>query len=257
MAAASMNAPRPLHQRLIASVGVVAAVLLAAGAILDTISNANALISEPVTYVGSAILLLGVTVAHFALRSAPLTWVVKGNLTRITGLGATSFAVALGLIGLLWLPRAAERMRPPDRAATNWIDLLWSGKKLSVDIGDLPEHARGSLLVEGRSYAVWYQQVPCLWQSYGPAQLPAWMDGALVDHHYNKAGTAIGRDAHLNRTDSATATSECNSPRDRKMVVLGLPVDIDRRGYITFGGSEHRIGALRAPNRWMWPWSRQ
>jgi hypothetical protein len=65
---------------------------------------------------------------------------------------------------------------------------------------------------------------------------------------------AIGRDAHLNRIESATATADCNSPRDRKMVVHGLLVDIDRRGYITYGGSQHRIGALRAPGHLPWLW---
>jgi hypothetical protein len=150
---------------------------------------------------------------------------------------------------------ASHWMQPPDRATLNWVQLLWSGKKLSVDIGDLPEHAKGSLLVEGQSYIAWYQQDPCLWQSTGPVQLPMSMGAEVVENHYSKAGVSIGRDAHLNRTESATATSECHSPRERKMVVHGLPVDIDRRGYLTFGGTQHRIGALRIPG-WAWPWSK-
>jgi hypothetical protein len=181
---------------------------------------------------------------------------IKEELTRITRLRATSLAAVLGLIALLWLS-ASYWMQPPDRATINWVELLWSGKKLSVDIGDLPEHAKGSLLVEGRSYTVWYQQDPCLWQSTGPVQLPKSRGGEVVENHYNKAGVAIGREAHLNRTESATATAECNSPRDRKMVVLGLGVDIDRRGYLSFGGSQHRIGALRVPDGWAWPWSKR
>lgn len=183
---------------------------------------------------------------------------VNANKTKITGLGPNSAAIIAGFLGLLWLPRAAEAIRAPDRSTIDWTDLLWSGRHVVVDIGDLPDNARGSLLVEGRSYVVWYQQEPCLWQSYGPAELPKWMGGGgIVEHHFNKAGTSVGRDRHLNETESATATGDCNSPHDRKMVVLGLPVDIDRRGYLSFGGAQNRIGAIRAPNRWAWPWSRK
>jgi hypothetical protein len=251
-----MNTPKPLHQRLISIIVVAGGVLLFAAVSLDTISRVNTLIPESITYIGTFALVLGCAIAHFALRTFPLTWVVNGQPTRITGLGTKPFAVILGLIALLWLPRAVERLRAPDPATIDWVELLWSGKRLTVDIGDLPEHARGSLLVEGRSYIVWYQQEPCLWQSYGPAQLPKWMEGVVVEQHYNKAGPSIKLDRHLNETESATSIGDCNSPRDRKMVVLSLPVQFDCRGYISFGGSQHRIGALRVPDHWVWPWSR-
>lgn len=179
---------------------------------------------------------------------------IEREQARIIRLRATSLAAVLGLTGLLWL-LASHWMQPTERATINWVQLLWSGKKLSVDIGDLPEHAKGSLLVEGQSYNIWYQQDPCLWQSTGPVQLPNSMGAEVVENHYSKAGMSIGRDAHLNRTESTTATSECNSPREHKMVVHGLPVHIDRRGYLTFGGTQHRIGALRVPG-WTWPWSK-
>jgi hypothetical protein len=183
-----MAASRPFHQQLIERTGAVCTALLALGSILDTISTANAWISEPVTYIGSAVLLVGVAVTHLALRFAPLTWMVKGKLTKINRLGATSLAIVFALIGLLWFPRAAQWIQSADRTTINWVELLWSGEKLSVDIGDLPEHARGSLLVEGRSYIVWYQHDPCLWQSNGPAKLPKSMGGEVVEQHYNKAG---------------------------------------------------------------------
>jgi hypothetical protein len=136
-----------------------------------------------------------------------------------------------------------------DRTAIGWTELLWSGETLTVEIGDLPDHARGSLLVEGRTYSVRYQQQPCLWESSGPAQQRS---GEVVESHFNRAGPGIK--PYLALKDSGTAT-DCNSPRDRKMVVLGLPVDLDRRGYISFGGAEHRIGELQVPSsRWPWPW---
>lgn len=238
------------------AIGYGVAALLFAGSFLDAINSANSLVSARVTYLGTFVLLVGTMCLHAVLRVCPLRWVTKGQLTRLTGLGVGQVAAVLGVVAVLWIPRVAELTRPTDRAAIRWADLLWNGDKLVVDIGDLPEHARGSLLVEGQSYTVWYQQEPCLWQSDGPAQLPKWMNGDIVEHHYNKTGPPVGAGAHLNPTESATATSDCNSPHDRKMVVLGLPVDFDRRGVFTFGGANHPIGAIRIPPRRRWPWSK-
>lgn len=65
----------------------------------------------------------------------------KWDLARIIRLRITRLITVLGVIGLLWL-LTSHWIQPPDRATINWVQLLWSGKKLSVDIGDLPEHAR-------------------------------------------------------------------------------------------------------------------
>jgi hypothetical protein len=65
-----------------------------------------------------------------------------------------------------------------------------------------------------------------------------------VENHYNKAGPTVR--PHLNKTESGTQ-SECNSPRNGKLMVLGLPLDFDRRGQLTFGGKIHHIGEIRIP----------
>lgn len=48
-----------------------------------------------------------------------------------------------GLLAVLWLPRAVERLRPRDRATNAWADRLLSGERMIVDIGDLPDNAKG------------------------------------------------------------------------------------------------------------------
>jgi hypothetical protein len=247
-----MKAARPFYQLLIVGIGATAGVFLVVGSILDLILKADTLISPPVRYIGTIILVVGATATHLILRSWPLSLGIDRKQSRIKGLGITGLLIVLASLVLLWLPRAAQLVQPPDRATIDWIELLWSGMALTVDVGELPEPARGSLVVEGRSYTVWYLRGPCLWQSTGPAQLPSRMGGEIVEKHYNIAGVSIGPTAHLNKIESATATSECHSPRDRKMVLHGLAVDIDRYGYLSFGGSQHRIAALRPPGKWFW-----
>ena len=189
----SRNAARPPHQRVLVIVGVVLAAAILAGSVLDAISNANALISPGITYVGTVVLLIGYSTLHFVLRRYPLPWVVKGEQIRITGLGGNQLAAVLGLIGILWVPRAADVVRPPDRTDINWADLLWSGEKMTLEIvEELPDHMRQSRLVEGAEYTLWFQREPCIWRSYGPMRQPKDVNGgALVPHHFNKSGTSI------------------------------------------------------------------
>src|SRR5687767_6187195 len=83
---------------------------------------------------------------------------------------ATAIATALGILGLLWLPSGVNRITAPvDRTKINWVDLLWRGETLTVDLGELPEHVRGSFLVHDRSYTVRFQQDGCVWFSEGPS----------------------------------------------------------------------------------------
>ena len=208
--------------------------------------EANTLISPPVSYIGTVILVIGGPTTLLILRCWPLPWVVVGEVQN-QGLGITGFLIVLASLVLLWLPRAAQLMQPPDRATINWIELLWSGKAMTVDVGELPEHARGSLLVGGRSYTVWYLRGPCLWQTTGPAQLPHWMGGEIVEKHYNVAGVVIGPTAHLNKI-ICDGESECHSPRIGNWCSRFCS-DIDRDGYLTFGGSQHPIAALRPPDK--------
>jgi hypothetical protein len=190
------------------------------------------------------ILSVGGIVVQVLLARRPLRWVISGQLTRLSGLGPRNFAALLGLIALLWVPRVVDVARPKevDRARINWGELLWDGNALTIDIGDLPDHARGSLLIEGESYTVRFHRDSCEWESSGPIKHPT---AGTVTRHFNRAGPKVK--PYLGIQDSGTSTAECNSPRDRKLIVAGLPVDFDRRGNLSFGGAVHRIGEIRLP----------
>ena len=122
-----------------------------------------------------------------------------------------------------------------------WSDLLLDGGAVIVEIADdLPPHAAGSLLLEGESYSVQFRKDSCEWESVGTIKHPS---AGTVHRHVNKAGPKAP--PHLGIEDSGTATVECYSPRDRKIVIAGLPVDFNARGEISFGGATHKIGQLR------------
>jgi len=233
----------PIHQRVVYALVAIAAVLLAFGSFLSTIRNTNALISTPIAIVGTVILVGGLTVGQIYIRRHPIPWVFKGQLVRVKNFGPVSMASVIALTALLWIPTLyATFIIPPDRTTIQWGERLWGGEVMTVEIGDLPAHARGGLLVEGRSYSVRYQQKPCMWFSSGPAKQHT---GEVVEAHANTAGMTV--QPHLDRTNSGTSTAECNSPRENKLVVLGMPVDFDRRGNLSFGGAWNHVGQIRLP----------
>ncbi len=233
----------PAHQRVVRIGGVALGAFLIVGAIFGALNDASALIPPAITYVGSIVLLIALPAVHLTLRRFPMSWSVNRQDMRLNGLGATPIVATLGIIGLLWAPRAINYIRTPvDRTSIDWAGRLWNGETLTVEIGDLPVHARGGLLVEGRAYSVHFQQEPCVWHSSGPAQQRS---GDVVEGHVNKSGPSIK--PYLETKESGTATAECNSPRDWKMLVLGLPADFDRHGWVSFGGANNRIGQIQIP----------
>lgn len=105
---------RPLHQRVFMLAIAALVGLLALGALLDSVSNAITLISPTMTYAGTAALLVGVLIGQFVMHRFPVEWNVKGQPTRLRGLGPSIFAGVIGMVGLLWVPRALELLQKPE-----------------------------------------------------------------------------------------------------------------------------------------------
>lgn len=103
---------RPLHQRIIVASAAAVSGLLAFGTFLDALSNAVTLITPRVTYVGSAALALTGLLAHISFRHRPISWVARGQLVRIRGLGLVPISVLSGMLTLLWLPRVVAYEKP-------------------------------------------------------------------------------------------------------------------------------------------------
>jgi hypothetical protein len=151
----------------------------------------------------------------------------------------------LGLIGLLWVPRVADYyLQPVDRTLVKWSERLWNGERLQLEIGDLPQHARG-LLVEGALYTVSFHNDACEWLAQGPINHPT---AGLVEHHVGRGGPKVKPYLSL---ESSGAQAICAEPRGRdgrgQAIIMSTVVDFDRRGNVSFGGEQHRIGVFRVP----------
>jgi hypothetical protein len=94
----------PSLQRIVASLGAAWAGLIAFGALLDSVANALALVPPLLTYCGSAILVSLVVAQHIYMRHHPVSWMIRGQSKRV--------AAIVGMLSLLWIPRAVSLLRP-------------------------------------------------------------------------------------------------------------------------------------------------
>jgi hypothetical protein len=105
------------HQRVVLLVMFALTGFLALGAVLDSVSNALALVTFEVTLYGSAIILLLFVVLQAALSRRPLPWTVRGRTIYIKKIGVGPSFALLGCLVLLWTPRLVDVWRPADREA--------------------------------------------------------------------------------------------------------------------------------------------
>jgi hypothetical protein len=99
-----MNKSRSPLQRFLYSLGAVIAGFLLLGASLDSITNALALVSWPITVGGTAVLLIGGGLVQWVLRKWGLAWTIAGKQHTIRGLGPAVIGGAIGMLILLWVP---------------------------------------------------------------------------------------------------------------------------------------------------------
>lgn len=98
----------PLHQRLITYfcyvIGGIYIGIILLGDFLDAISNALFFVTTTITYIGSAIIVVIFFTTYIYLKKRPLPWVRNGQNIRITRIGFKTSSIAIGIIGLLWIP---------------------------------------------------------------------------------------------------------------------------------------------------------
>lgn len=82
--------------------------ILGAGALLDSLSNALALVTPMFTYWGSGTLLLLTLAVHTYMRVWGVPVVKHGQTYRITGLRGAVVWTLVGVLLLLWYPRAKD-----------------------------------------------------------------------------------------------------------------------------------------------------
>jgi hypothetical protein len=107
-----MNKSRSPLQRFLYALGAVITGFLLLGALLDSIANALAVVSWPITLGGTAALLTGGALVQLVLRKRGLTWSIAGQQHTIRGLGPAVIGGVVGMFILLWVP-------PLWRLATN------------------------------------------------------------------------------------------------------------------------------------------
>jgi hypothetical protein len=117
------------------------------GALLGATSNAISLITAPITYYLSPILLILWIFAEIFLRTRRLRWVLTGNQeVIIRGLGLRYRMAIVGAIMLLWVPRlfdvsASER-------ATGGVEELHRGSQVTEGFNSKVFFARLHVVVE-------------------------------------------------------------------------------------------------------------
>ena len=95
--------------------------VLLLGDILNAVTNALLLITPIVTYIGTSLVVLITISVQVLLKYRGLPWrYPQGSPLRLRGLGPQTVCFALGIVLLLWYPRAkdlyaalAERRPPP------------------------------------------------------------------------------------------------------------------------------------------------
>lgn len=158
---------RHWYQRVILLAAAALGGVLLGGSFLDAVGNART-VHPLTTYIGSALLALGGTAAHFWLRRFPLRWVSRGKEVRIRGLGTRALAAIAGAASLLWIPRligtgpeeSTSDLRishPWTHQSAIWIDPVENklGWRPVIEVGNFsnrPMHISGiTLIPEGSS----------------------------------------------------------------------------------------------------------
>ena len=96
----------PVHQRVIRLGAASLVAIVGVGSLLDASSNATAIITPRITYLGTVVLALAVVVVHAVVSHHPIRWVTSSGVEiRITRVGPTFLAMIVGIAALLWLPR--------------------------------------------------------------------------------------------------------------------------------------------------------
>ena len=98
---------KPQYQLWVENSLRVGAGLFALGALLDALSNAVALVTPLVTYVGTAIVFFSFVIIELRLRRNSVTWITKDDQkVLLTSIRHSSLRFYfLGMVLLLWLPR--------------------------------------------------------------------------------------------------------------------------------------------------------
>lgn len=83
--------------------------VLAAGALLDSLANALQLVTPLTTYIGTLALMIAATAAHLVMKRWGVPWQYDpGTEVRLKGLGPSQVCFVIGIILLLWYPRAKD-----------------------------------------------------------------------------------------------------------------------------------------------------
>jgi hypothetical protein len=99
-----MNKSRSPLQRFLYSLGAVITGFLLLGALLDSIANALAVVSWPITLGGTAALIFGFALVQLVLRKRGLVWTIAGKQHTVRGLGPAVIGGVVGMFILLWVP---------------------------------------------------------------------------------------------------------------------------------------------------------
>jgi hypothetical protein len=99
-----MSKSRSSLQRFFYSLGAVIAGVLLLGELLDSIANALAVVSWPITVGGTAALLIGGPLVQFILGTRGVAWTVAGKQHTVRGLGPSVIGGLVGMLILLWVP---------------------------------------------------------------------------------------------------------------------------------------------------------
>ena len=83
--------------------------VLAAGALLDALANALQLVTPTGTYVGTMLLIVLTFGAHLLMKRRGVPWQYDSGIgVRLKGLGPSQLCFIVGIILLLWYPRAKD-----------------------------------------------------------------------------------------------------------------------------------------------------
>lgn len=82
--------------------------MLAAGALLDAFANAQQLVTPRVTYIGTLSLAVLTVLIHWSMRLWGVPWQHTSGTVRLIGLGPSQICFVVGVVALLWYPRAKD-----------------------------------------------------------------------------------------------------------------------------------------------------
>ncbi len=100
---------KPLYQKLIMWIGYLLFGFLAAGSLLDSISNSIALISPRVTHIASAVIIVSWVFVEFTIAMFRVPWIgIHSTRFRLLHLGPQTRLAIIGILALLWVPRLGD-----------------------------------------------------------------------------------------------------------------------------------------------------